>query len=53
MMTKLPNGESRTSRRSSHRAEAMLVAAGLQISRVERCPEPACPLCARAGRAAA
>ena len=35
------------------RVEAMLAEAGLSPLRVERCPDPACPLCARAGRAAA
>lgn len=32
---------------------ALLIAAGLQAERVERCPEPSCPLCAGGSRAAA
>jgi len=36
-----------------HRVEAMLAEAGLSPLRVGRCPDPACPLCARARRAAA
>jgi hypothetical protein len=32
---------------------ALLAAAGLRAARVERCPEPTCPLCAGGRRAAA
>ncbi|HUU61217.1 MAG TPA: hypothetical protein VMX37_02375 [Acidimicrobiia bacterium] len=35
------------------RAEAMLAAAGLQAVRVERCPDPACPVCTPPDRVAA
>jgi hypothetical protein len=53
MMIKRQDSESRNARGSLRRAEAMLAAAGLRATRVERCPDPACPLCPRSGRAAA
>jgi hypothetical protein len=53
MMIKRQDSEGGAARGSLRRAEAMLAAAGLRATRVERCPDPACPLCARSGRAAA
>jgi hypothetical protein len=34
-------------------AVAVLAAAGLRAQRVERCPDPGCPICLRRDRAAA
>jgi len=38
---------------AARRVEDLLAAAGLRAIRVDRCPDPACPVCARLERAAA
>jgi len=35
------------------RVEDVLAAAGLRVIRVDRCPDPSCPVCGRLERAAA
>ncbi len=38
---------------AARQVEDVLAAAGLRAVRVDRCPDPACPVCARLERAAA
>jgi len=53
MRNKQPDTAEQDRRERLGRVEAMLAEAGLSPLRVERCPDPTCPVCARARRAAA
>ncbi len=53
MPRKPQDGRDQAQRAGVGRAEAMLAAAGLRVVRVDRCPDPACPVCTRPDRAAA